>query len=356
MIPPDVAIRLRMQTETALSPIASVQGISSDLADLQAGQTFQARIEQPLPENTYRALVGGKEVTLSLPESVKAGDVLELVVVDRTARMIVAQRAPQTMTPAAPGEAEPAPTLSSTAQMIARLLPPPGQSAPPAMLNGGQPLVATLPPTPRDMAAVLLPRLAEATAQSGLFYEAHQAQWLAGKHSTAALLLEPQAHTKPVIPATVTAADAPSIPAAGVNVEAVISTSAAGDLADTVPAELRPLVQQQLDAVATQRVVWQGEVWPGQQMEWQIARDLPERNAPPQAAAERWNTSLALTTPGLGRVEADLSIAGNRVNIRLAAASSESGIRLRQHLPALIAALNANGIAVNAMEVHDGSE
>lgn len=357
MIPPDIAIRLRMQTEAALSPIASVHEVSSDLANLQTGQTFQARIEQPLPDNTFRALVGGKEITLALPESVKTGDLLELVVVDRTARMIVAQRAPQPLAPVSTNEAEAAPTLSSTAQMIAKLLPPQGQSAPPAVLNGGQPLVATLPPTPRDMAAVLLPRLAQATTQSGLFYEAHQAQWIAGKHSTEALLQEPQARAKPALTSmqSPSATETPSGIAASGAVD-VDKPVAAPNLASSVPDDLRPLVQQQLDAAATQRVVWQGDVWPGQHMEWQIARDLPERGAARPQATERWNTSLALTTPALGRVEANLGIVGNRVTIRIDAASAESGARLRQHLPALTAALNANGIGITALEVRNGGE
>jgi hypothetical protein len=47
-----------------------------------------------------------------------------------------------------------------------------------------------------------------------------------------------------------------------------------------VPEDLRLLVQQQLDAVATQRLAWHGEVWPGQTLNWQIEPDGRRDPAP----------------------------------------------------------------------------
>lgn len=361
MIPPDIAIRLRMQTDPGLGAIAPTQEVTADFSNLEPGQRFQAQIRQPLPENTYRAVVNGREITLSLPETVKAGDVLELVVVDRTSRMLVAQRAPMPPPGTAEGEVETVPQLSPTAQMIGKLLPPSGQQAPPAPLNQGMPLLGTPLPAPGDMAAVLLPRLAQAASQSGLFYEAHQAQWIAGKHTTEALKMEPQARLAPAGPAgtagpasaSASGQESTTLTAASSNAETM--TAATQDAAKSVPTELRSLVQQQLDAAATQRVAWQGEIWPGQALEWQIARDAPDRPAPQAPETEKWNTSLALTTPRLGRVQAQLAIAGNTVTIKIEAGSPESGYKLRQHLPALTAALNASGIAVAGVQIKDGA-
>ena len=67
----------------------------------------------------------------------------------------------------------------------------------------------------------------------------------------------------------------------------------------TVPEELRPLVQQQLDAVATQRMAWHGEVWPGQSMDWQIEPDERRSDAGTADAERGWTTSLRLVTPRL---------------------------------------------------------
>ena len=93
MIPNDAGIRMRMQTEASLQPILPVSEIPAELADLRPGSTFSARIQEVLPENTYKALVAGRSLTLALPEGAKTGDTLELVVIDRTPRLIVAQLA-----------------------------------------------------------------------------------------------------------------------------------------------------------------------------------------------------------------------------------------------------------------------
>ena len=374
LIPPDAAIRLRMQTEANLSPVAALKGLSADLPDLRPGQTFTAHIQQPLPENTYRALVGGKEITLSLPESVKTGDTLELVVVDRNSRMVLAQLANSSanQTDAAGGQASDVSRntqLSQTGQMIGKLLLPAGQEPQPVMLNQGEPLLSTPLPSASELAAALAPRLEQAAAQSGLFYEAHQALWLSGQHSTEALMEEPQARHSAILSAkNQIAAKNDSVQSnnaadgersstttnqrAGTESGAVAGTK---DLLQSIPAELRPLVQQQLDATATQRLVWQGEIWPGQTMQWQISREAPDRSNAAPDETEQWNTSLALTTPRLGRIEASIGITGSTVRLRLAADSPESVPKLNNRLPALKLALEAAGLKPVGLQVQNGN-
>jgi hypothetical protein len=123
----------------------------------------------------------------------------------------------------------------------------------------------------------------------------------------------------------------------------------------SIPAELRSLVQQQLDAAATQRLAWQGEVWPGQTMQWQISRETPDRADAPADEMSQWNTSLALTTPVMGRIKAALGISGNMVRIRLAADSPESVSKLRSRLATLQGALEAAGLKPVGLQVRDGN-
>ena len=192
LIPPDAAIRMRMQTEAnLLQPVSPAHKISSDLPELQKGQQFTAQIREALPDNTYRALVAGKQLTLQLPEGAKTGDLLELVVIDRSAKIIVARQV--TGEPATAGTAVPYPfaKFSPAGRMIGQLLPAEGESAQPAQLNRGRPLL-TQPPQSQAATVMLAPTLAKAVTQSGLFYEAHQAQWVAGKLPLAQLLQEPQ--------------------------------------------------------------------------------------------------------------------------------------------------------------------
>jgi len=513
LIPPDVGLRMRQQTELLTQPITAVKEIPSDLPEMKAGQAFNARIQEVLPENTYRALVAGKSMTLSLPESVKAGDLLELVVVDRTPKTIIAQRAPQGGTPT-PAElaAYPHATFSRAAQLVRALLPAEGKAPPAAALNRGQPLLAQPPQTGTELA----PILGKAVTQSGLFYESHQAQWVAGKLSLASLLREPQglrsspqaridAQTeRPLLlanvrqgiqgqppatssPATQPAAQNTALPAAqttglpttqttgglptapGPALPAAQTTglpmapssappatqSAAQPIAQnaaqaglqplpgqlpglpgqppvppgsvtpanllaaspqaqpgqestppmgesntvtdkaaattqpkqmaslpqtesqpitpqqlatslketveaqrqqisshvnqpvtaaSIPEELRSLVQQQLEAAGTQRLMWHGEVWPGQKMQWEIEWREQGGGNSEHDDTEPWATTLRLTTPRLGEVEAAIRLGAGGVHIALLTPLGASAADLRAGAPFLEQALASAGV------------
>ena len=310
MIPADLASRLRMLTEASffsgeptVAPLARVKAISEQLPAFVPGQRIVATLQTAQPGNTYRARIADHDFTLALPQAANAGDTLELVVSHVTPRAVFATLAEPT---AAPGTGSAtAPALSQAGRLISFLLT--GQpAAQTAALNGGQPMLASAPQASGD-SVVLANRLGAALGQSGLFYESHQARWLAGKLDTAALLQEPQNRSAPTLPAQ---------PAEG-------STTAARGLTEglaPIPERLLPVVHQQLDAVATQNFVWQGQVWPGQTMEWEIedpAADGRSGDEPDQ----NWTSTLRLTLPRLGGVEARLHLTPAGVAMRLIADS-----------------------------------
>jgi len=122
----------------------------------------------------------------------------------------------------------------------------------------------------------------------------------------------------------------------------------------SVPDSIRSIVQQQLDAVATQRLAWHGEVWPGQSVDWSIQRDIvDERQAGAAEPSEGpgWNTTLRLTMPRLGTIDAVLQLSGGRLRIRLAAAEARTAGDLRQQAPGLTEALAAAGLNVQALDI-----
>ncbi len=472
VIPPDAGVHIRTQTDPGqVQALAPVRGIPAGLPEFQPGQAFTARIQEVLPDATYKALVAGKQLTLQLPEGANPGDVLELTVVDRTPRTVIARRTEGQATPAQV-DARPYQyaRISNTGQLIGRLLTPEGETPPPATLNRGQPLVAQPPGTGVELA----PALQKAVSQSGLFYEAHQAQWVAGERNLASLRAEPQgtlptlprpappglpantaeslvaqsrapagaseslyipgrapagtteslyvpnriqtvateflyAPNRPLAgatgsqyapssplagatdslyaanhPAAGTAAEPPGAPPQAhttatrgetvvqVRPESVIrpgepslaradgqtQTTAAGtaqaSTAPNVPDAIRNIVQQQLDAVATQRLAWHGEVWPGQSVDWAIQRDTVEDRDPGSTEpgeAPPWSTSLRLTMPRLGTVDAVLQLSGNRLRVRLATASADSANDLRQQTTRLTTTLSEAGLEVQSVEV-----
>ena len=383
MIPNDAGIRMRLQTEGAPQPIAPVSEIPADLVELRPGQAFSARIQEVLPENTYKALVAGHSLTLALPQGAKAGDTLELVVVDRTPRLVVAQLASQT----SPGEAATGATtyqftnLSRTAQLIGALLARDGTPPPPAALTPGQPLLAAASTDSAKLAADLAPQLAKAVGQSGLFYEAHQVQWVMGQRPMTDLLDEPQAKHAPVESGSVRGQESgrlaagtvsparsaePARPmAAAQNLfgseetrqQTSTTTTTTADPAKIVPEELRPLVQQQLDAAATQRLSWHGEVWPGQSLNWQIEPD-DQQTGDGQSEAERgWNTSLRLITPRLGEIDARLSLTSQGARITIATPTGASAADLLKAAPSLETSMAAAGVPLLSLQVrHETGE
>lgn len=367
MIPSDLAARLKLLSESIVQPVTPVRAVTADLPELPVGHRFTARIENALPDGTFRAIVADRRLTLALPQSASPGETLDLVVTARTPRMIIAESAadgsgrPSTpaaqATPAAP--AAPAPTLSPAGRIISTLLSGEGRTPQAATISRATPLL----PEPPLQAARLAPVLQLAVAESGLFYESHQAQWVAGRYPAEALAREPQARIAPRSPqARSDAAQSGNAPTAAVAApeelpEAPLSRSGAEQVAGRsataagpgLPAELHSLVQQQLDAFATQHIVWRGEVWPGQNLQWEIAAYEQGHEAPEGETAEQWTTSLVLSLPRLGEVHVALRMTPAKVSLDMTA--SEGAAALKQGLGDLVASFEAAGLPPVAAQV-----
>jgi hypothetical protein len=124
-----------------------------------------------------------------------------------------------------------------------------------------------------------------------------------------------------------------------------------------VPDELRPLLQQQLDTAATQRMAWHGEVWPGQSLDWQIEPDDRRPDAGPTDAERGWTTSLRLVTPRLGEIEARLSLTPQGARITIATPVGASAADMLDAAPALEKSMAAAGVPLLALQVrHDATD
>ena len=345
MIPSDLASRLRMLNEASffsgepnVAPLARVKAISANLPDFTPGQRITASLQATAQDNTYQARIDGRDVILSLPQSVKAGDTLELIVSHVTPQAVfatLAQPAADTTSSAA---------LSQTGKLISFLLT--GQPATgTASLNGGQPLLSTAPQTPAATAQ-LASTLGTAVMESGLFYESHQARWLSGHVDTASLLKEPQGRELASALKTVSTTPAESAENAG-----TIATVQTGTKAELTPVaeRLLPLVHQQLDAIATHQLVWQGQIWPGQNMEWEIEDPARDSDGSGEEPDSTWNTTLRLTLPSLGGVEARLHLTPAGIAVRLIADDSATRNTLEAAESRLADALAAANVPLTGM-------
>lgn len=378
MIPSDVASALRQilpdqisQANAQTKPVIAAQKLADVLSNLVPGQRVLAEIQALLPNGTYRAIVAQRDITLALPFSAKAGDSLELEVTETDGKLALTFVGPAKSdeAQAALKNESVATTLSQAGKLIGNLqgdIAEPGKRAAPAALNGNQPLVETFP----DQAATLAPVLKEALVKSGVFYEAHQARWIAGNLTTENLRQEPQGRlsppttqTSPVLvaspndvtltqttkPPTSNEAPPPFILNATVDkpneakmAENIRPTDNSAPASSTiraeqnsqpgvVPRDLVPIVQQQLDALATQNYAWQGQIWPGQQMHWEIGNNSDGQHASADEMNARWETRLNVNLPSLGGIGAVIRLATNgdmKISMK---ANSESGeARLRE--------------------------
>ena len=179
---PARAVRTRsitpfFNTEPPVAGLQRAREIQAQLPELVPGQRFFATLQRTLPDGTFRALVAGQQMTLSLNSAAKSGDTLELEVSQVTPRAVFARIVGAET--AAGNTASAQPALSQTGKLISFLLT--GQPAPSAAsLAGNRPLLSA-PPTAGSQ---LVPVLRQALGQSGLFYESHQAQWVLGKLDT----------------------------------------------------------------------------------------------------------------------------------------------------------------------------
>ena len=370
MIPPDVANALRLQIpdqakvaaqQPSNQPVAAVQQITDALSNLVPGQRILAEIQALLPNGSYRAVVAQRDITLALPFSAKPGDTLELEVTESDGKLTLAFVTNRSDNAAARAQPESSATsLSPTGKLIGDLMgdiQTDGKRAPAAPLNNAQPLVQAMPKT----AAELVPVLKQALTESGMFYEAHQARWVAGELSTESLKQEPQG--KFSVAQTNTAVNPENSPKTNnsPNVDtpanaAVATTSRTEPSTGTgIPRDLMPIVQQQLDGLANQNFAWQGQVWPGQQMRWEIGENMDDSRSSNSDDIQRWQTRLKLSLPQLGNIDVTLNLkAGGEVRIAVTAGSESSEARLRNEAQQLRQQFEAAGLNLTEVSVqHD---
>ncbi|KAI3590818.1 hypothetical protein D9X30_4303 [Cupriavidus sp. U2] len=107
------------------------------------------------------------------------------------------------------------------------------------------------------------------------------------------------------------------------------------------------LMRQQLELMAAQQFRWQGEAWSGTQMNWEVSPALVDEDgsgAPHQARS--WTTRLIVQMPGMGMVEANLTLSPSMLDVRVNASLDDTITRLSAAIPDLHGRLAASGFTV----------
>lgn len=161
--------------------------------------------------------------------------------------------------------------------------------------------------------------LKKALERTGLFYESHLQEYHAGRRPLSEIRMEPQ------------------------NQQQYASVSNA-------------LLPQQLAILEHQRISWHGEIWPGQEMDWDIRldnyRESGGRSSEPSEQSAI-STDLTLHLPRLGTVKAGIRLQDGHLSITLNADEASTRTMMKTESPSLSGAVTRHGQWLDALMVSD---
>ncbi len=383
MIPrADIAMTVQpvaaVDAPTAIVSVADAkQEAFSRLAQIANGQQLQAKVLSTYNDGSYLVRIANTAARMVLPTSTRTGDTLQLTMVGKDPRptflltesfrgeddestevsLSTAGRAmekdmkslkatQQGLTNvgardnqldegdaknAAPNQLAPESTktsLSSAGKLVDALLHASEESDLPSAIKPNRPLVAN----PTNNTPQLANALRDSVALSGAFYESHLAEWADGKRPVTELLKEPQAQLAQQTQSGVTS---------------LLNTT------DPANTQMGQLINLQLNALEQQRIVWHGEVWPGQQMEWEINRDSPDQqqNTQEDEQAPSWHSVVRFNFEHLGTVSASIRLIGEQIHMQVRTDNDVTAAALRANGRMLSESMEAAGSSLDSLIV-----
>jgi len=316
---------------------------------LLPGQQIRGDVLATLGGGRFMLDVAGKAMEFSLPKGIAVGSRLQLFFITADPR--------PTFLLARFGSASDS-TVSSAGRWIGNLLESVQEG------EGGAKtarlLSLLLAEPPRD-ATHLSQTLEKNLKGSGLFYESHLTRWFGGEYRLEEILKEPQGKLSTLKQLMIAGqyqeiTDEATLAMKGAGGEQMAqgllrqNNASTGAEGGADPRTL-PIVQEQLATLQSGQLLFQGELFSGQQMEWSVNEREAKRNR--DGSTERsWETVLALELPRLGSVRAELTLEGDRVSVRINTDNETSGAKLEHGKGILKGQLEAAGLVTEEIRVH----
>jgi len=368
MIHNDIQNQLQLLIKGTAQPLIEVARSPVETPEWTVGQKLPAVVLASQPNGRFQVQIENQVLDMNLPRNTQPGDTLELTYVGNSPRLTFALTTEQ---PATPVQYAPV-SLSEAAKLVDSLVQKTAQepaqtatlnksqpeSAQASALNKSQPVLSAPPEGGKPLAEALRNTL----SQGGLFYESHQAQWVTGERPLTVLMQEPQAQLTPLtaapqqVAAPATRIDMVQNPdVAAPRLTDIGQQPSTGRMADTpsspVHPQALPLIQQQLGVLDSRQIVWQGQVWPGQEMHWEVEEDGNSRRGE-QDAPVAWKTRLSLQLPRMGGVTANIALAGDGVRIDFSVVQTDSAALLKREQGGLAQSFAAAGLNLTGMTVN----
>jgi len=307
----------------------------------QSGQQLKGEVLQSLGGGRFMIQVAGQNLEVLLPKGVRPGDGLNLFFVgnDPPAFLLVRH--------GKGGDA----LVSETGRWVSALLGMQNQSAP---LQEGLGILKTLLQGAPSDPALLEQQLAKGLRESGLFYESHLARWFSGDYPLERLLKEPQGRLS-AQPQQAQTLPMPPRDATVEQLESALKQRAAQLPDGTADPRTMPIIREQLATLQTGQLLFRGELFPGQPMEWRVAEREAGGRQDQEQVETPWETSVSLALPGLGTVDARLTLHGTQVSVKLKTVQPATAQLLDDGRDELVEQLAAAGLEAHSIVINHGN-
>lgn len=315
-------------------------------AGFAPGQQLRGEVMTSLGGGRFSVMVGAQMLEFLMPKGVRRGDRINMFFITEEPHMIFLM--------ARFGRAGDS-KVSDTGRWLSGFL---GEASGQLPAEATMGILRTLLAEATTDASLLGRMLQQGLRESGLFYESHLARWFGGGYNLEDLLREPQGGLSPRLPQTGGAgASVDEFALVGVRSGAAeimeaLFKKAGSSMAHEGIADQRtlPIVGEQLSALQSGQLLFRGDLFPGQRLEWTVAEREAERNR--SGGRERnWETSVTITLPNLGSVTALLTLDGTRVAVKLTAENSAAIPALEDGRARLVEQLEGAGLTPAEMSI-----
>jgi len=315
-------------------------------AGFAPGQQLRGEVMASLGGGRFSVLVGAQMLEFLMPKGVRRGDRINLFFITEEPHL--------TFLMARFGRAGDS-KVSDTGRWLSGFLGEASGQLPAQATLG---VLRTLLSEPPADASLLGRMLQKGLRESGLFYESHLARWFGGDYKLGDLLREPQGCLSSRLLQTsgqggAVAEFVPGGVRSGVaEIMEALFKKAGSSMAYEGIADQRtlPIVSEQLSALQNGQLLFRGDLFPGQRLEWTVAEREAERNR--SGGRERdWETSVTVTLPNLGPVTALLTLDGIRVAVKITADNSATVPVLEDGRARLVEQLEGAGLTPAEMSI-----
>nr|WP_315475357.1 flagellar hook-length control protein FliK [uncultured Undibacterium sp.] len=238
--------------------------------------------------------------------------------------------------PSSAGETSAKTELSSTGQLINKLILETSRPGEKLSIKGSTPLVSDMADklTMPQLAKQIESNLHQSVQNSGLFYESHVAEWSVGQRSKLELQAEPQSQ-----------------------ITANVDSSVLTNKEDGNHAALAQLIHQQLDVLEQQKLIWTGMLAPQMPVQLTIEESTQksaEQGHEKQQENSDWQSYLRVELPNLGVVAMTINLHSNQLQLNIKSSDKNTMSLLKTQYSSLQQSIENGGTHIQSFTVqHD---